>query len=339
MTILQFQRYEIPCEILYLANFLEMQSTIKLFIIVVYSLYSIVLFGQGKSSREEYIQKYQGLAKSQMEKYGVPASIILAQGLLESGNGNSTLAVKANNHFGIKCHSSWTGPKIYHDDDAKGECFRKYKSPERSFQDHSEFLRGSRRYAFLFDLDPRDYKGWAHGLRRAGYATDPQYPEKLIRIIEENKLYLLDKGVEIKLESPTKGMGELVDPESFTVDIYKQREIFTRNRIKYIKVREGDTYQSLTRELELMPWQLANYNEIERSSKLKVGDELYIQPKRKKAEVNHPFHIAEEGETLYSIAQLYGIKLSSLYKRNRMNEKTDLKEGDKVYLRGRKPRD
>jgi LysM repeat protein len=289
-------------------------------------------------SREEYIQRYQKLAKSQMENYGVPASIIMAQGILESGSGNSTLAVKANNHFGIKCHKNWTGPRIYHDDDAKGECFRKYRSPEKSFQDHSEFLRGARRYAFLFDLDPTDYKGWANGLRKAGYATDPQYPQKLIRIIEEHKLFQLDRGVEIKLESPTKGMGELVDPDNFTIDIFKQRKIYTRNRIKYIIVEEGDSYQSLTKDLDLMPWQIANYNEIARNAKLEVGQEVYIQPKRRRAEPNHPFHIVEEGETLYDISQIYGIKLKSLYYRNRTSGDNEPEVGAKIYLRGRRPR-
>jgi len=161
-------------------------------------------FGQKTMSREQYILAYQSIARAQMEKYGVPASIILAQGMLESGNGNSTLAVQGNNHFGIKCHNSWSGQKIYHDDDAKGECFRKYKSVEHSYRDHSEFLRGGRRYAFLFDLAPTDFRAWAKGLKDAGYATDPQYADRLIKIIEENKLYIIDRGVDIKIESPTR---------------------------------------------------------------------------------------------------------------------------------------
>ena len=300
--------------------------------------YSGNALAQKKITSEEYIKMYQGLAISQMKKYGVPASIILAQGLLESGSGNSTLAVKANNHFGIKCHKTWTGPRIYHDDDAKGECFRKYRSPEKSYHDHSEFLRGARRYAFLFDLNPTDYKGWARGLKKAGYATDPQYPQKLIRIIEEYKLYTLDTGVDISIESPTKGMGEEVDPENFSIDIFNQRKLYMKNRIKYIIVEKGDTYEELTRELELMPWQLAKYNEIERGAKLDEGQELFIQPKRRKAEVNHPLHIAEEGETMYEIAQMYGVRLKWLYRRNRMQEGEEPVAGEKVFLRGRKPK-
>ncbi len=300
--------------------------------------YSGNALAQKKITSEEYIKKYQGLAISQMKKYGIRASIILAQGLLESGSGNSTLAVKANNHFGIKCHKTWTGPRIYHDDDAKGECFRKYRSPEKSYHDHSEFLRGARRYAFLFDLNPTDYKGWARGLKKAGYATDPQYPQKLIRIIEEYKLYTLDTGVDISIESPTKGMGEEVDPENFSIDIFNQRKLYMKNRIKYIIVEKGDTYEELTRELELMPWQLAKYNEIERGAKLDEGQELFIQPKRRKAEVNHPLHIAEEGETMYEIAQMYGVRLKWLYRRNRMQEGEEPVAGEKIFLRGRKPK-
>ena len=310
----------------------------KIALTVIIAIVATYLNGAyAQTSQQEYINQYQELAKRQMEKFGMPASIILAQGVLESGSGNSRLAVKANNHFGIKCHSSWNGPRIYHDDDAKNECFRKYRNSEKSYQDHSEFLRGARRYAFLFDLNPTDYKGWARGLRKAGYATDPKYPQKLIRIIEENKLYQLDKGISIAISSPTQGMGELVDPGNISIDIFNQRKIFKRNRIKYIVVNKEDTYKSLTKAFELMPWQLAKYNEISKNTKLKEGQELYIQPKRRKAEPNHPVHVVEEGETMYSISQLYGIKLKHLYRRNRVGSSYEPTEGEKVYLRGRKP--
>ena len=155
------------------------------------------VFSQNKISREEYISMYSHIAVNNMKQFGVPASITLAQAMLESDNGNSTLAVKANNHFGIKCHKDWTGATIYHDDDRKGECFRKYKNPEQSFNDHSLFLRGGKRYAFLFDLTPTDYKAWAHGLKKAGYATNPKYAELLIKIIEDNELYRFDQGITV----------------------------------------------------------------------------------------------------------------------------------------------
>lgn len=297
----------------------------------------LVLFSQKKTTREEYILKYKDIAIRQMKTYGVPASIILAQGLLESDNGNSTLAVNANNHFGIKCHKSWEGPVMYHDDDKNHECFRKYKDAERSYIDHSDFLRGSRRYAPLFDLEPTDYQGWAHGLKKAGYATNPRYAEMLIKIIDENKLYNYDKGIEVEVASPTKGMHDLVDVDNFTIDLYKQRKVYIRNRIKYIQVNEGDTYDKLTTELDLMPWQLAKYNNITRDTVLRVGMELFIQPKRCRAERNHSIHIAEKGESIYLISQMYGVKVKSLYRKNRMKPGDELSEGQKVYLRKKKP--
>lgn len=151
-------------------------------------------------TRTQYINNYKHIAIRQMNQYGIPASIILAQGCLESGNGNSRLAIKANNHFGIKCHN-WTGKRIYHNDDKKGECFRKYNTPEDSFKDHSEFLRNGKRYQSLFDLKKTDYKAWAHGLKAAGYATNPKYAQMLITIIEENQLYQYDSGISSLKES------------------------------------------------------------------------------------------------------------------------------------------
>ena len=145
-----------------------------------------------KSPQEKYIERFASLAVEEMYRSGVPASITLAQGLLESRYGLSDLAAKGNNHFGIKCHNNWQGGRMYHDDDAKGECFRKYDSPEQSYRDHSDFLRYRDRYKFLFDYDVTDYKAWAHGLKKAGYATDPAYPSKLIRLIEEYKLHEYD---------------------------------------------------------------------------------------------------------------------------------------------------
>ena len=209
---------------------------------------------------------------------------------------------------------------------------------EHSYRDHSN-SPGRTKVCLPVRPCSTDFRAWAKGLKDAGYATDPQYADRLIKIIEENKLYIIDRGVDIKIESPTKGTGSLVDPENFTIDIFKQREVYTRNRIKYIKVKEGDTYETLTREMELMPWQLAKYNDMERGGKLTVGQDLYFQPKRSKAEPNHPIHTVEEGETMYSISQLYGIKLKSLYKRNRMSLGTNPEVGEKIYLRGRRPKD
>ncbi len=303
------------------------------------AFFPLAIFAQNKQTREEYINKYKDAAIYQMKTQGVPASIILAQGLLESDNGNSYLAIRANNHFGIKCHKTWTGPTVHQDDDAKNECFRKYSNPEKSYKDHSDFLRGARRYSILFDLDPTDYKGWAHGLKKAGYATNPNYAEMLIKIIEENSLYVYDKGISVEVQSPTKGLGDLVDIDKFVIDLNKHRKVYTRNRIKYINVKKGDSYASLTKELELLPWQLASYNEISKETQLKEGQELYIQPKRTKAEVNHSVHVVEKGETMYSISQMYGIKLKSLYRKNRMKIGEELEVGQVIQLRKRKAKD
>jgi LysM repeat protein len=293
-------------------------------------------FGQGKLSRQDYITKYAEIAVRQMKQYGVPASIILAQGMLESDNGNSSLATKANNHFGIKCHKDWNGPTMYHDDDRKDECFRKYKNPDGSYMDHSLFLRGGSRYAFLFDLESTDYKGWAHGLKKAGYATNPKYADMLIKIIEENELYKYDKGVVVAVESPRKGTGRLVDADGYTIDIYKTRSVYTRNRIKYIVIKDGDTFESLTKELSLMPWQLYKYNDLTKDSTLRVGQEIYIQPKRWRAERNHSVHTVDSSETMYSISQMYGVKLKSLYRKNRMKMGEQPEVGQTIYLRKKK---
>ena len=318
---------------MYHQNKIEMK---RLFPFILFIAIALNTLGQSKISRQEYISKYADIAIRQMKQYGVPASIILAQGMLESDNGNSTLATKANNHFGIKCHKDWTGHTMYHDDDRRDECFRKYKNSEGSYMDHSLFLRGGRRYASLFDLEPTDYKGWAHGLKKAGYATNPKYAEMLIKIIEENELYRFDKGITVAVESPRKGTGQLVDVDGFTIDIYKTRPVYTRNRIKYIIVKEGDTFESLTTELSLMPWQLYKYNDLTRDSSLRAGQEIYIQPKRWRAERNHSVHTVDTGETMYSISQMYGVKLKSLYRKNRMKVGEEPEVGQTINLRKKK---
>ena len=292
------------------------------------------IFAQKKISREEYISMYSHIAVNNMKQYGVPASITLAQAMLESDNGNSTLAVKANNHFGIKCHKDWTGATIYHDDDRKGECFRKYKNPEQSFNDHSLFLRGGKRYVFLFDLLPTDYKAWAHGLKKAGYATNPKYAELLIKIIEENELYRFDQGIEVALKPPKP---VVTDWDNYEIDLYKTRPVFIRNRVKYIVAKDGDTFESLARELDLMPWQLYRYNDLTRDSAIRPGQELYIQPKRWKADRSNPVHTVEPGETMYIISQMYGVKLKALYRKNRMKPGDEPEVGQLIYLRKRKP--
>lgn len=282
--------------------------------------------GEKKMTRAQYIEKYKDYAIKEMERAGIPASITLAQGLLESGDGNSRLARNGNNHFGIKCHN-WKGGEIRHDDDEKNECFRKYNSAYESYRDHSDFLTSTSRYSFLFELDPTDYKGWAKGLKKAGYATSPVYAEALIKIIEENKLFLYDKGINIPKKSSDK------DKQIETTK--GKRETFENNRVKYIVVKEGETLESITRELGMLPWELNKYNDLPKNYNLTTGQSIYIQPKRNKAEAGKNTHIVKEGETFYTISQMYAIKLSWLYKRNNMNESSVLQSGIELKLRGR----
>ena len=317
---------------------LEKKMKRSLFLFIVFFSFSVSGNAQsGKQySREDYILAYKDLAVRQMKQSGVPASIILAQGMLESNNGNSTLAIEANNHFGIKCHDNWRGATIYHDDDRRNECFRKYRKPEESFIDHSDFLRDTRRYAFLFDLAPTDYKGWARGLHKAGYATNPDYANMLIKIIEDNKLYLLDRGVDIQVASH-HGKKSHVDDNSYFVDIYKQHRVSETNGVKYVVAKEGDSFESLAKELEMMRWQLFKYNDLPKDATITSGEVLYVKPKRRSASREYPTHIVDSSETLQQISQKYAVKLKMLYKRNGLKPGEEPIAGQKIYMRGWKP--
>lgn len=305
----------------------------KLYTHIFILLISTNLYSQKRISVNEYIDKYKDIAIAEMKRSGIPASITLAQGILESESGNSTLARKANNHFGIKCHK-WKGKKVYHDDDEEDECFRKYNSPEDSYKDHTNFLMGAKRYNFLFEYKSDDYKKWAKGLKKAGYATSRTYAEDLIRIIENNKLYKYDNG-DYKKTEVTINTG---DDEDFFIDV-KRRKTYERNRIKYIIVEPGDDIKKISDEMDLFSWQLPKYNEIDKDAALTPGQVLYIQPKRWSAERGNDYHTVKQGETMYSICQLYGMKLKKLYRKNRMEPGTEPEVGQKLWLRSRKPKD
>jgi hypothetical protein len=292
------------------------------------------VFAQQRIKKEEYIERYKNIAMQEMKRSGIPASITLAQGLIESGNGNSSLAVKANNHFGIKCHN-WDKDKFYQDDDRKNECFRKYDCAEDSYRDHTDFLMNTSRYRFLFSYSSSDYKSWAHGLQKAGYATSRSYARDLIRTIEENQLYIFDTCT-VDQSKTYKNITPAVE-ESYQVTI-ANRKIYERNRIKYIVVKEGDNLASLTKELDLFSWQLKKYNDLPDGYEPKPGEILYIQPKRWSAEKGNDFYIAKKGDTMHYISQLYGIKLNKLYIKNRMQPGTEPEEGQKIWLRSKKPK-
>jgi len=299
-----------------------------------------------------YINTYKDIAVSEMKRTGIPASIILAQGMIESDEGRSSLAREANNHFGIKCHNDWTGGKVYHDDDSRNECFRRYNRAEDSFYDHSDFLRSVPRYSFLFSLSRTDYKGWAHGLKKAGYATNPAYDNMLIRTIEEKNLHFFDAGynpapsaqkslVAAKKPAALPDTGRIIVPvtrvdENNLVVAHVPR-VQQNNNLKYIIVRDGDTREKIEEEFQLLGLELSRYNDLKNDFTVSPGQILYIQPKKDKAETGKEFYTTVDGDTMYIIAQRYGIKLKSLYKMNRMLENTEPAPGSMIWLRNVKP--
>ncbi len=285
------------------------------------------LRGQSLNSgkRLEYFKEYYNLAIEEMIRSGVPASITLAQGALESGDGNSRLARRGNNHFGIKCHGDWTGGTIRHNDDRRHECFRKYKSVEDSYRDHSDFLSTGQRYAFLFELDPTDYEAWAKGLKQAGYATSRDYANSLIRIIEDYNLQEYDL---IALnKAPSRA------PSYYASASSVQRQILENNRVKYIITREGDSFQSLSAELDKLDWELPRYNNLKPLDSLEPGRIIYLQPKRNKAAMGNRSHTIKDGETMYDISQTYAVKLERLYDLNNIPYGTEPDTGTVLQLR------
>ena len=288
------------------------------------------------TAREDYIKKYSALAISEMERTGVPASITLAQGLLESGAGRSTLATKANNHFGIKCHKSWRGEKVYHDDDAPQECFRSYPKAEDSFKDHSDFLRYYDRYKFLFDLEITDYKGWCYGLKKAGYATDPAYATKLIDLIEKYDLGRFDKGAVVAVESPDKLEKAVVMPASYDEQFRfsLERTVYQKNGVACIYSVAGDTYESIALIYDLFPRELLRFNDLKQSQELLPGTIVYIQAKKSRAAKGlEKYIVSEDGESLREISQRFAVKMRSIEKRNKLKKGEPLVKEQELRLR------
>ena len=279
------------------------------------------------SAYQAYIDQYKDLAIEQMLKYNIPASITLSQGLLESGAGRSWLTKSSNNHFGIKCHG-WTGRRVFHDDDERGECFRAYDNPRQSFEDHSRFLATQSRYARLFNYARTDYKSWARGLKQCGYATNPQYASKLIQIIELYNLNQYDKAKKFDQFMVKHSTEDGVAPDgNFHV-------IKAYNKNYYVIARKGDSFQSLSKELCIGKRKLAKYNERSYKEELAAGDVIYLKKKRKKAtkEYKNRPHIVQNGESMYLISQKYGLRLSSLSKKNHLSPDYQIKVGDKLRV-------
>ncbi len=348
----------------------------KLFLI----LFLIGLFGFSQEERDiEYIKKHAYLAVQEMELYKIPASITLSQGILETGGGQSRLAEMANNHFGIKCKKEWTGDRITHDDDAPGECFRKYKSVEESYRDHSKFLAERPYYKKLFTLPLKDYKAWAHGLKKAGYATNPKYAPILISRIEKYNLnqfdgltkeQVYDKLVELfgetnkndtepklivveeefppteveKIEEEEEKQLAVKDkkPKTKTLKI-PTREINAKARIKrhavgqeYIVVMPGETLNQLSKTYKVSTVKLMKYNELDKAQQLKAGQNLFLGKKKNKG--SKKYYTVVDGDNMNLISQKTGIKLKKLYKYNRLEKGQEPYPGERMYLRGKRPK-
>lgn len=301
---------------------------------------------------DKYIDTYKDIAVTEMKRTGVPASITLAQGMIESDHGRSSLARDANNHFGIKCHNDWDGAKVYHDDDSRNECFRRYARPEDSFYDHSDFLKSVPRYSFLFSLSRTDYKGWAHGLKKAGYATNPQYDNMLIRTIEEHSLHFYDTDYKpaisaqknpmaVKKPLTLRDTGRIYIPvtrvDENNLVVARVPRVMENNQLRYIIVRDRDTREKIEEEFQLLGLELARYNDLKSDFSVSPGQILYLQPKKDRAEPGKEYYTSVEGDTMYMISQRYGIKLKSLYKMNRMEDNTQPSPGSIIWLRNIKP--
>lgn len=280
-----------------------------------------------KFSAKDYIETFKEDAIKEMYLNKIPASIVLAQALFESNNGNSELARNANNHFGIKCKRDWFGASYTKDDEEKDECFRKYNSVLESYTDHSVFLKTRERYMFLFDIPLTNYKAWCFGLKEAGYATDPFYAQRLIDIIEKYKLYEYDQHALIdKPGFPT------LEPAMPEPDL---KVVYQYNHGNFIITKEGDSFFKIASEYDIELEKLLEYNDIKQGSKIQIGQKLYLEPKSEQAK--EPFHLVQNGETLHAISQIHGVKLHVLCKNNHLKPNYTLKPGEILYLKGKKP--
>lgn len=285
---------------------------------------------------QDYIDRYRDVAIYQMLEHDIPASITMAQGLLESSAGESDLSTKGNNHFGIKCHD-WTGKTMTKDDDERNECFRVYSSAYESFDDHSKFLHRPR-YAKLFKLRRTDYVGWARGLKECGYATNPKYAQLLIDIIRCYNLDALDHETNYNAANVRQpgafGISKEEQDRLHHNSLASEHLVRMSNRNYYVEAREGDTFDSIAKEFGLSGRKVAKYNERDRKAKLAEGDIVYLEKKRKKADklFKKTPHIVKGGESMYSIAQFYGVRLKSLYKKNKLSPDYELKIGDKIKV-------
>lgn len=333
-----------------------MQKFRPLFLLLLATTLS--MFAGAQKSNEtirQYIDTYKDIAIAEMQRTGVPASIKLAQGIHETMAGQSKLVLKSNNHFGIKCKSNWTGESVSHDDDARGECFRKYPTAADSYRDHSDFLKNSQRYASLFELDPTDYAGWANGLKKAGYATNPKYPQVIIKLVEDYQLqdYTMialgkmepkeNTDVAVATQPDNKPAAQVinavvVEKEEPVVPapavVYPESE-FKINDTKVVFVKKGTSFLSIAQQYKIDLSKLFDFNEMTVTEAAATDQLIYLQRKRKTGKGE--FHIVKPGESLHSIAQEEGIRLESLLEYNFLKENMQPASGERLSLRTKAP--
>ncbi len=303
---------------------------------------------QERTTIEEYVNQFREIAMSEMKRSGVPAAITLAQGILESENGNSELVKKSNNHFGIKCKSTWAGDTVNHDDDAEGECFRAYTSAEDSYRDHSNFLKGNQRYAFLFNLDPTDYKAWAKGLKKAGYATNPRYPELLVKYIEQYNLQ--QYSLTVLNKEPVSDLAQAIVEEKGNVPLQETEagktpgnesgavsamptdpdRVLTINKIKCVYAGKGTSLLALATRHNVNLNRLMEFNDLSEEGMLKKDQYIFLQKKAKAGEKE--YYIVQPGESLHDVSQKNGIQLQWLREYNDLQKIDAMPADTKVYL-------
>lgn len=313
----------------------------KLLFIALFALVSKLTFAQSSETIRKYIATYKDIAIAEEIRTGVPAAITLAQGIHETSAGTSDLVLASNNHFGIKCKSDWTGPSVHHDDDERGECFRKYDDPKDSYKDHSDFLKNRPNYAALFQIDPTNYKGWAYGLKKAGYATNPRYPEILIKLIED---YDLQQYTMIALNGKTPGTDAIYASEAKTdvrdnvVEKPKPNYptgIFQINETNVIFITKGTSFLKIAQENNIDLSRLFEFNDMKPVDVAAEDQLIFLQRKRKTGA--NEFHIVANYETLYDIAQTEGIRLQSLLEYNFLRDGMQPQVGEKLYLHTKAP--
>ena len=309
----------------------------KLIFVTTVIIFNSNIFAQ-KISPDEYINTYKNIAVAEMKRSGIPASVTLAQGILETECGNSDLVKRSNNHFGIKCKSTWTGESVKHTDDAPNECFRKYNNPEESYKDHSDYLKSTPRYAALFQLDPSDYKGWAYGLRRAGYATNPQYPQIVISNIEKYHLQQYDNLTTEDIDNIAANKiinVQKPDTENVMVNLSKvENSLKLKNKINGLKALmapKGISLLVIASKANIDLGKLLEYNDLSTDGLLNDEQVIYLEKKLKQG--NRDFYIALQKESLYDISQNNAIQLKYLSQLNNMNENQTVEKGTKIKLR------